>query len=483
MEGTIVLPSLNRPHLLVEFFKSYRDTRSFVPGLLLIDEDDYQKNKEAYCSLQLPENWEIVVTGKSVTMGDKIRFVWNRIVNLDWVTILNDDHRPRSEEWDKKILSQINGHNVVATNDGWKAPQRLCGAITYSGKVLRTVGWMFPPGVHHLYHDDIWELLCSRAECAHILMDVLVEHDHAFRNKKEDDTHKKVYADEAWKRDTEGFQTWLRTNAEQDIQNLIDIQPKMGVMIATPTQSGDVSFEYAVGLGNACTLMSRNNIYFQIAHVKNSSLLPHARNTLVDMFLKSRCQKLLFIDADQGWNAPDLMALLQSNKRIIAGITPHKRFPINMNFEPLPEHHKYFRDLVHKGGAELIEYAKALCDQKGEIEVNRCGTGFIMIDRSVFEILKPRCETYKPFDDAARQHVTHTEFFKMGPGKNGRYNGEDWHFTEMCKEEGIPLFINVNVRLIHKGSVDFQIDIPQMVPQPVNPQEEANKESKLEVVK
>ncbi len=470
MQGKILLPSLNRPHLLKRFFDAYRETEATAPGMVLIDELDYSANKGKYDLLELPPDWCLRIT-KAVTMGDKVREVWEEIVNLDYVSILNDDHIPRTKNWDQLVLKQINGHNVVFTNDGptpdkpWNAPGRISGMICFSGPILKALGWMFPKDLHHLYSDEVWGFLFSQAKCCQAIMDVCVEHDHAYKDEAQrDDTYYKINGKSdfaspepkggLWESDRAAFQRWFQEDAQKDLAKLMAIMPKEGFMVATPTHNGDCAFAYALGLGDMGIHFSQSGWHFEVAMVEGSSLIPHARNSLVDMFLKSKCQKLLFIDSDQGFNRDAVIRLLSSNKRIIAGITPHKRFPINLNFEPLPEDHKHFQSLTNKGEQEFFKFAKEKADPTGEIEVDRVGTGFLMIDRSVFEIMKDHVPKYLAFDNDPSQ--VHYEFFKMGSdGEMGKYRGEDWHFCELAKKLKIPIFINSNVFLSHKGNFTF----------------------------
>ena len=198
----------------------------------------------------------------------------------------------------------------------------------------------------------------------------------------------------------------------------------------------------------------QNNIYFEVARIEGSSLLAHARNALVDMFLKSRCQRLLFIDSDQGFDRNHIFALLNSNKPIIAGVTPHKRFPININFEPLEQDIKFFKSLVNKSSEEFMKFAKERADEKGEIEVLKAGTGCIMIDRSVFASMIDLAEKYVAFDN--NPELKHHEFFRTGP-LNGMYRGEDWYFCELAKRAGIPIYVHAHARLSHQGAYKWAI--------------------------
>ncbi len=468
MNGVFLLPSFNRAELLKRFLESYVATKSTMPGLILVDKADPQK--EDYLKLEYPDGVKLILTNER-SMGGKCREYWDEYKDLDYVCLLNDDHVLETEAWDIKVQAAITGTNVIGTNDGWVAPQRLAGATVFSGKVLRTVGYLFPEFIEHLYIDSVWEYLCAKAQCATILMEVMVKHEHVFKKAQAnngnmdhaDKTHLSVYkkdwnnADEvatpAWH-----FGQWMAKHAEKDAQKLLDIQPKMGLMIATPSHDGNCAMGYALGLCDMAVYMASHNVYFEMARVVGSSLIPHARNSLVDMFLKSRCQKLLFVDSDQGFNKDAALHLFQSNKRIIAGITPHKRFPINFNFEPLPDDQKFFKSLSNKGPEEFTEYANKKADPKGEIEVNRVGTGFVMIDRSVFDLMAPLVADYAPFDDKA--DITHKEFFRMGAvvgSTCNKFRGEDWLFCELAKQLKIPLYISVNAMVSHLGTYNFEV--------------------------
>lgn len=467
--GLWLLPSLGRAQLLNGFFGAYYETESSTPGLILVDETD--PKLEEYKNLKYPIGWELVIT-KAITMGDKVREIWPRIIDKDWVGILNDDHRPRTKHWDKQIISQINGTNVISTNDGptpdkpWNAPNRLCGAICFSGGLLRALGYMFSEDMHHFYSDDVWGTLFGKSGCAQVMMGVCVEHVHAYKNPElRDETYKKINGEAdpfskepkggLWDADRAALLKWQAEKAQADLMKIIALQPKQGLMLGYLSHDNNVSADFAMGLMDTTLALAQHNIYFEVARIEGSSLISHARNQIVDMFLKSKCQRLLFVDSDQGFNRNHVFHLLGSNRPIVAGVTPHKRFPMNLNFEPLPEDIEFFKELTNKSAEEFFHFIKQKGDQKGEVEVNRAGTGFIMIDRSVFETTRDGLTSYLAFDD--KNDTTHHEFFRMGEYQ-GRFRGEDWYFCQKAKEAKIPIFINSNALVMHQGNFKYSID-------------------------
>ncbi len=116
---------------------------------------------------------------------------------------------------------------------------------------------------------------------------------------------------------------------------------------------------------------------------------------------------------------------------------------------------QYFKDLNNKSQEEFFKFAKEQADPTGEIEVSRTGTGFVMVDRSVFEIMREHVPHYLAYDQ--NDSEKHGEYFAMG-GDGERFRGEDWKFCELAKKLKIPIFINTNVILSHQGSYNFMID-------------------------
>jgi hypothetical protein len=464
-KGVWLLPTLNRIELLKECLKYLKDAETSTPGWILVDHGDFIAHQQEYQALDLPEGWEIKET-RSVTMGSKFRELWDSYKDFDWVGILNDDHKVMTKGWDKTMLSHLREHLILGTNDGktpdapWMFPNKVCGATMIAGKVIRTLGYLMYPGLEQLYIDDCLEALGGQAGCIQLLGNICVFHDHAFKGRTKDSTFDSVYP-EGWNdvnhkngEQTRVFNKWKAETLPKDLEKLIAIQPKQGLMIATPSHDGNCAFGYALGLTDLALFFNKNNIHFEMARVVGSSLIPHARNSLVDMFLKSKCQRLLFVDSDQEFTKEHAMMLFQSNRRIIAGVIPHKRFPINLNFNPIDKHRHYFKDHSNKSSAEYGDYARAEMDQKGEIEVEKAGSGFIMIDRSVFELMKPRTSEYYAFDN--NNDVIHNEYFAMG-AVNKKYMGEDWLFCKMAKELNIPMFINVNCQVAHQGTFVWRV--------------------------
>lgn len=217
-----MLPSKNRVGNLRRFFQACRNTEVSTPGLVLLDDADYKGDQRRYDELELPSEWKLRIT-KGVTQGDKVREIWNEIIGCEWVGRLGDDNVPTTPGWDRHLVNSLDGWNMVSCNDGWQAPRRLGDCWVFSGELLRSVGYIFAPGMHHLFVDDLWETIGREAGCWVCRMDVLVQHLHVLKGDAPPDaTHRAIYGDGfnnkkcgpdrrngMWSGDERVYHTWL----------------------------------------------------------------------------------------------------------------------------------------------------------------------------------------------------------------------------------------------------------------------------------
>jgi len=205
-----LIPSLNRIKKLSDCMDSFLATHVSTPGMIIVDADDLSHNLKSYEELRakLPSDWRFEIT-KARGMGDKIREVWPKVRDCEWVSLMNDEHFAITDEWDKKLLKQLNGKNFVSSNDRWNAPARAAGCTIWSMPLLEAVGWpIFPPQINHLGIDDVWEQIGRQTGTWRVDMSVVIEHRHVFKGGEMDETHKLTYGD----------QQWLGSPAQQDVQ-------------------------------------------------------------------------------------------------------------------------------------------------------------------------------------------------------------------------------------------------------------------------
>ncbi len=216
-----LLPTLNRLKLLERFLDSAVACNTTSPGLVIVDEKDWEKNRVKYEALKMPKDWGFFIS-KSVKMGDKIREVWPEVLKsgAKWVNLLNDDHIIKTKNWDQILSAKIDGTNFITCNDGWMSPFKAAGATMFSIELLETLGLpIYPPNMKHLFIDDFWEAIGRGTGVWEIDHSVLIEHHNQLKNPTErDSTFYEVYGrnpdlsqHELWQHDEKVFRDFMNT--------------------------------------------------------------------------------------------------------------------------------------------------------------------------------------------------------------------------------------------------------------------------------
>jgi hypothetical protein len=212
------------------------------------------------------------------------------------------------------------------------------------------------------------------------------------------------------------------------------------VMICTPVARHPVR-QYSTSLLRTAIRLTDLGIRCYIQHVVGNSNLPRARNELAAAFMASDYTAMLFIDDDMSWQPDDVVRLLASDKPLVAGIGCKKveradTDPDKWCLRTLP------------GGVRQ--------DEMGAIEVRGVGTGFVKIERCVFEGLAAAHPEWKRrgwpnMPDAAR--ARYYRFFQFPDDEDE--TGEDLWFCDQYRAIGGEVWIDPTIRLGHVGEKEY----------------------------
>jgi hypothetical protein len=229
------------------------------------------------------------------------------------------------------------------------------------------------------------------------------------------------------------------------------------IFIATPMFAGMCTGLYTQSLIN--TIFSLSNEGHEITYgvTSNQSLITHARNTLVNSFLKTNATHLMFIDADMRYIGQDLLQMLKADKDVICAVCPKKE----IDWE-------HVADAVKKGvlPKDLNKYSGSFtaCLANGEakvstpvfepLEVDAGGTGFMLIKRHVFEILKPACPQF--IEGKLGEEYWVTKYFdtSINPETN-KLLSEDYHFCHLWRRMGGKVYVAPWLKIAHVGTYTF----------------------------
>lgn len=245
---------------------------------------------------------------------------------------------------------------------------------------------------------------------------------------------------------------------------------KRKIFVATPMYGGMCTGQYCKSSADLAILSSRYGMDVRFFYLYNESLITRARNYLVDEFLRSDCTHLMFIDADIGFDPDDVIALsviaaTGGDKEIVCGPYPKKciswekiKKAVDRGFaDKDPQQlEKYVGDYVFNptDGQESIALNEP-------VEVLEGGTGFMIIQRGVFEKFKAAYPhlSYKP-DHVRTEHFDgsreiHAYFDCVIDPKTKRYLSEDYMFCQYSRDAGMKVWLCPWMKLEHQGTYVF----------------------------
>jgi hypothetical protein len=227
------------------------------------------------------------------------------------------------------------------------------------------------------------------------------------------------------------------------------------VFVATPMYGGTATGIYTVSMVHLPAVFLRNRVDLVYAFW-NESLVPNARNVLADQFLESQATHLMWIDADIGFNAMDIISMLIADKDIVCGIYPKREIDwarVSQAVKagvPPEELSSYAGSFAFKP----LDGSAGEVDSDGLFEIEGGGTGFMLIKRGVFDALSEDVADY--VSDYLPDRKAIKEFYSTAiePG-SGRLIAEDFHFCRQARNHGFKIYAAPWVRLSHAGTYVF----------------------------
>ena len=212
------------------------------------------------------------------------------------------------------------------------------------------------------------------------------------------------------------------------------------LMIGLPAYDHKVGLKMAISLMRLAQNVVEHGITIQISSICGCSVVTRARNMIAHEFLKSDCDSLLFIDADMTFEPESVLRLLAWNQKrpIVAGA-----------YEARKEGKVYILSL--EGDADNIEM-----DGYGLVRARRVATGFMMIQKQVFQKLAEMHPEWRHKDNVDPNETLYS-FFDFLCTPEG-YIGEDFLFCDRAKEAGFSVWLDPTIKLGHMGIHEFKSD-------------------------
>ena len=261
---------------------------------------------------------------------------------------------------------------------------------------------------------------------------------------------------------------------------VIKYNPKLYIL--TPCFASLCYVNYVDCILKTVELFKQLNFPLVIEFCKNDSLVSRARNNLVAKAMTDhQTTHVLFIDNDITWNPFDILKLIIADKPIVGGAYPLK----NYNWDKFLNKDgdfdaKEMQTCVDKKNAHPI--LKNIIDDKNIIQYNlvryninylsnaleiygnltkvrHLATGFMMIQRGVFDKMMKAFPSTKYVDDVNFLRGDENNFayalFDCGV-EDGHYFSEDWLFCKRWSKMGGDIWLDVSINLMHTGIEDYK---------------------------
>ncbi len=243
---------------------------------------------------------------------------------------------------------------------------------------------------------------------------------------------------------------------------------KNKIFIATPMYGGKNEGLFAKSILDLQAFLMAHGIESRFSFLFNESLIPRARNYLVDEFLRSGYTHLLFLDADIEFEANDILTLIVLDKDVVGAPYPKK----SINWSAIKEAVKRNPD-ISPGDLERLVGDFVFNPIPGTkefkvtepLEVLEIGTGYMLVKREVFDRFKEEYPhlRYKPdhvgqanFDGS---RYIHAYFDTVIDPKTHRYLSEDYMFCQYWREIGGQVWMCPWMRTGHVGTYKFTGDM------------------------
>lgn len=250
--------------------------------------------------------------------------------------------------------------------------------------------------------------------------------------------------------------------------------PKL--FIATPMFGGNANYMYMISLINLLTKLGQSGIASMFEIAANESLITKARNILVEGFLKTDATHMLFLDADLGFDADDVIKMIKADKHLIGGQYAKKK----INWDVVKRVVQGVPDIPgpHINAVVAESTFRPIGDQmtfdiNQPVEVESIATGMMLIKREVFEtmieklgdeinVISGGSETMDPktMTRITDPHRKAYAFFDVSIDPVSRaYTSEDFTFCKRWKEIGGQVFLAPWTRTVHVGTYEYVCDL------------------------
>jgi hypothetical protein len=189
MDSIYLVPTRGRPVNAVRLAMQWPETVTAGTRLMFcLDDDDplLPLYKKAFLDPSLDNNVFGYSIAPRMRLGGTLNYYAPKVAagSYDAVGFMGDDHLPRTLGWDKLLQDQLVRGGVVYGDDTIQHAN-LPTAVLLDARLIRSLGFMVPPGLVHMYMDNFWRDLGRRLGTLRYVPQAIIEHLHPLAGKAE----------------------------------------------------------------------------------------------------------------------------------------------------------------------------------------------------------------------------------------------------------------------------------------------------------
>lgn len=136
------------------------------------------------------------------------------------VAFMGDDHLPHGD-WVPQVEAAMRPMGVVYGNDLIQG-EALATAAFLDAEIVCRLGYLFPPGLLHMYGDNFWMTIGRYTDRLAYVPDLIVEHVHPLRTGAWDETTTEANGGAIWANDTPVWEAYLEEVWPEERKKLDD---------------------------------------------------------------------------------------------------------------------------------------------------------------------------------------------------------------------------------------------------------------------
>jgi len=222
------------------------------------------------------------------------------------------------------------------------------------------------------------------------------------------------------------------------------------IFIATPMYGGQCYGTYANSIITLVNILSIRGWLGTWSFVYNDSLIGRARNTLVHEFLNTDYTHLLFVDADMGFYASDIISMIEQDVNVISALCPKKtldwRLLAKAAIAGVPPE-QLMNATAEWAYLPLPEMGVIDTSKKELVEIEAAGTGVVLIKREVFEQLDVPC--FRAINGDIIKMFFETKLDEIS------YLSEDYNFCKEYRKTGGKIYLATWTKVTHTGTMVY----------------------------